>query len=183
MPLGGHQSKTSNTMDIVIRAARADEIPAILDFVGKARANMFPMLDPESHKKTVERELISFNGTYLEHSNGAFLIARVDDQLVATIGYLNYDGRFPQLKFNHEQVVEVVRLYVDPALRRAGLASKLFAALEQTARQAGIKQLYLHTHPFLTGARNFWERQGFSVVCVDEDPVWQTTHMSRLLEG
>lgn len=183
MPPGGPQPETLDTMDIVIRTARADEIPAILDFVGKARADMFPMLDPKSHKKTVERELVSFKGTYLEHSNGAFLTARVDGRLIATIGYLNYDGRFPQLKFSHERVVEVVRLYVDPAWRRAGLASKLFTALEQTARQAGIKQLYLHTHPFLTGARSFWERQGFSVLCVDEDPVWQTTHMSRLLEG
>ncbi|KAJ4308309.1 hypothetical protein N0V84_012172 [Fusarium piperis] len=182
MPPGGHQPKISNTMDIIIRAASADEIPAILDFVGKARADMFPMLDPKSDKQT-ERELVSFRGTYLEHSNGAFLTARVDGRLIATIGYLNYDGRFPHLKFSHERVVEVVRLYVDPAWRRAGLASKLFAALEQTARQAGIKQLYLHTHPFLTGARSFWERQGFSLVCVDEDPVWQTTHMSRLLEG
>lgn len=170
-------------MEIVIRAARVDEIPAISDFVGKARADMFPMLDPKSHKNTVERELLGFKRTYLENSNGAFLTARVDGRLIATIGYLDYNGRFPQLKFSHERVAEVVRLYVHPAWRRAGLASNLFDALEQTARQAGIKQLYLHTHPFLAGARDFWERQGFSVICVDEDPIWQTTHMSRLLEG
>ena len=41
--------------------------------------------------------------------------------------------------------------------------------------------MYLHTHPFLPGAIDFWLRQGFEVVDVDADPVWRTTHMQRIL--
>ncbi|KAM5349758.1 hypothetical protein ACJ41O_006263 [Fusarium nematophilum] len=173
----------SHGKDISILSAKADEIPSIVDFVMAARADMFPMIDPASHVKQTERELANFQKTYLDHPEGAFLIARADGRLIATIAYLVYDGRFPELKLGHDRVVEVVKLYVDPAWRRAGLASKLVAALEQTARHAGIETLYLHTHPFLPGAITFWERQGFSLISIDDDPVWRTTHMSRAIGG
>ncbi|MNP68286.1 hypothetical protein D3C76_1642210 [compost metagenome] len=57
----------------------------------------------------------------------------------------------------------------------------MFAALRQAAEQAGVECLYLHTHPFLPGAIAFWERQGFVVIDVEQDPVWQTTHMQLRL--
>ncbi|AZE68210.1 acetyltransferase [Pseudomonas synxantha] len=44
-----------------------------------------------------------------------------------------------------------------------------------------MEVVYLHTHPFLPGAIDFWIRQGFEVVDVEADPVWQTTHMHRSL--
>ncbi|KAF4468477.1 GNAT family acetyltransferase [Fusarium albosuccineum] len=168
-------------MAFTIQPATPDEIPAIVDFVMTARADMFPMLDQTSHKQLAERELVSFQQTYLDHPEAAFLTARADGRLIATIGYVPYDHRFPQLEIEHKRVVEVIRLYVDPSWRRAGLASKLHAALEQTAHRAGIEQLYLHTHPFLPGAIRFWERQGFSIIQIEDDPVWHTTHMSRFL--
>ncbi|KAF4978235.1 hypothetical protein FZEAL_5340 [Fusarium zealandicum] len=164
-----------------IHRATPDEITAIMDFVMSARTDMFPMLDSTSHMQLAKRELVDFQHIYLDHPEGCFLTAWADKRLVATIGYVAYDQRFPQLKFGHDRVVEVVRLYVDPECRRAGLASKLFAALQETARQAGIEQLYLHTHPFLLGAVDFWKRQGFSVINVDDDIIWNTTHMSRLV--
>ncbi|KAF7546319.1 hypothetical protein G7Z17_g8525 [Cylindrodendrum hubeiense] len=166
-----------------IWSATSDEIPAIVDFVTAARADMFPMLDTPSHKEQAKHQLASFQRTYLDHSDGNFLTAWTDDgRLIATIGYLAYDGRFPHLDFGRDRVAEVVRLYVDPAWRRGGLASKLVAALEQRARQAGINRLYLHTHPFLPGAIRFWERNGFVLLGVDDDPVWRTTHMDRSLD-
>jgi len=144
---------------------------------------MFPMLDSTSHNEQAERELATFQQIYLEHPDGAFLTARIDGVLVATIGYVPYDHRFPQLQLGQKRVVEVVRLYVDPALRRTGLASRLFADLEMTARQKGIEQLYLHTHPFLPGAINFWGKRGFSTLHLDQDPVWRTVHMRLFLDG
>lgn len=70
----------------------------------------------------------------------------------------------PQLQLGQERVVEVVRLYVDPDLRRTGLASQLVAALKRMAQNGGVEQMYLRTHPFLLGAVSFWERHGFSIV-------------------
>ncbi|KAH7126240.1 acyl-CoA N-acyltransferase [Dactylonectria estremocensis] len=166
-----------------IQLATSDEIPDIVDFVKAARSDMFPMLDSASHAEQAQRLLASFQETYLDRSDGAFLTARTSEgRLIATIGYIAYDGRFPHLDIGVDRVAEVVRLFVDPAYRRDGLASKLVATLEQKARQAGIAKLYLHTHPFLPGAVRFWERQGFVLLGVDEDPVWNTTHLARSLE-
>ncbi|KAI8264280.1 hypothetical protein K4K53_003568 [Colletotrichum sp. SAR 10_77] len=168
-------------MEITIQSAKSEDIPAIVDFIKQARSVMFPWIDAESQNQHAQRELANFSRTYLDNPNGAFLTAYGNGQIIAAIGYAPYDDRFPELGLGREGVVEFVRLYVNPAWRRAGLASKLCAALEQRARDAGMTKLYLHTHPFLEGAIGFWERQGFSILQVDDDPVWQTTHMSKAL--
>ncbi|KAI9147251.1 hypothetical protein HJFPF1_13287 [Paramyrothecium foliicola] len=164
---------------VAIRLATADEIPAIVRFTKAARISMFPMLSAESHGMLEERELSGgFQKTYLDDPEGAFLGAWIDGQLVATIAFVAYDSRFPYLNLGSGRVVEVIRLYVEPAFRRVGLASQLLNALKNEAQARGIELLYLHTHPFLPGAITFWQRHGFSILHVDYDPVWQTTHMS-----
>lgn len=85
------------------------------------------------------------------------------------------------MDYQGHKTVEVVRLFVLPAFRRCGLARELYRALEAMARTEGVEVMYLHTHPFLPGAIDFWLRQGFAVVDVEADPVWQTTHMQRFL--
>lgn len=163
---------------VAITHAAIADIPAIVAFTKQARADMFPMIDTASHSAQAARELSNFQATYIDSLDGAFLTARVNGILAATIAYVAYDCRFPYLDLGTARVVEVVRLYVEPALRRMGLASQLFVALKDEARRAGIELLYLHTHPFLPGAVTFWERHRFSVIHVDEDPVWRTTHMT-----
>ncbi|KAF5574567.1 GNAT family acetyltransferase [Fusarium pseudoanthophilum] len=167
--------------NITIQPATHDEITAIVEFITKARADMFPFLDQTSSDQMAQKELDIFRARYLDHPQGAFLTAYSDGRLIATIGYVAYDGRFSHLTLEPENVVEVLRLYVEREWRRAGIASKLFETLVETARQSGIKQLYLHTHPFLPNAIDFWKGKGFSVITVDGDPVWQTTHMKRSL--
>ncbi|KXH62150.1 acetyltransferase [Colletotrichum salicis] len=171
-------------MDIEISPATIDEIPKILDLTQMARADMFPHLDDQWRAKKTEEDLATFQETFFNHPDGAFIVARSNNQIIATVGYQYFDYRFPQLTLLPDGVVEVVRLYVVPAWRRGGLASRLVSALKKAASEAGLKQLYLHTHPFLTGAIKFWERQGFVVLDVDrDDAVWQTTHMSQNLSG
>lgn len=158
--------------DLTLQPVPRDAIDEVVTFVEAARRELFPMLagTPLPH------DLAHFASTYLDGA-GCFLEARDDGRLVAVIGYLPYDHRFAQLCYRAQQVVEVVRLFVLPAYRRHGLAAALFARLRLRAQAQGVDCLYLHTHPFLPGAIRFWERQGFSVVDVEQDPVWQTTHM------
>lgn len=158
---------------VEIVPAAPQDIPAVLDFVLRARAEIFPMLDGAA----MPADLAGFAGVYSEEGGGRFLIARRGEQIVAAIGYLPYDGRFPQLDYGQRKVVEVVRLFVIPEFRRSGLATTIYLSLKDYARQQGVEVLYLHTHPFLPGAIGFWQRQGFRIVGVESDPVWQTTHM------
>ena len=162
---------TLSAVEIV--SVEAQQIPAVLDFVLRARAEIFPMLEGAS----LPADLAQFQRVYLEDGGGRFLIALRGGEIVAAIGYLPYDGRFPQLDYGHSKVVEIVRLFVIPEFRRSGLATTIYLALKDHARQQGVDVLYLHTHPFLPGAIGFWQRQGFRIVDVESDPVWQTTHM------
>ncbi len=159
-----------------IRAVTAADVPELLAFVLQARAELFPKLNAAG----MPDDLARFEAVYLE-GDGQFLVACAEGQIVAAIGYLLYDGRFPQLNYQGRKVVEVVRLFVLPAFRRFGLAGELYRALEAMARADGVAVVYLHTHPFLPGAIDFWRRQGFEIIDIEADPVWRTTHMQRYL--
>lgn len=159
---------------LLIRPVTVGDIPQALSFVQQARAEMFPKLSDAG----MPNDLAQFEATYLQ-GGGRFLIACNDGQIVAAIGYLPYDNRFPQLNYQGRKTVEVVRLFVQPAFRRFGLAGALYRALEVIAQAEGVEVMYLHTHPFLPGAIDFWLRQGFEVIDVEADPIWQTTHMQR----
>ncbi|MFP3993325.1 GNAT family N-acetyltransferase [Pseudomonas capeferrum] len=160
----------------IIQAVPQAAIDEVVAFVDSARRELFPLLAAAP----LPHDLARFAETYLD-GEGVFLEARDQGRLVAVIGYVPYDHRFVQLAYQRMHVVEVVRLFVLPAYRRHGLAAALFAALRQAAEQAGVECLYLHTHPFLPGAITFWQRQGFAVIDVEQDPVWQTTHMQLQL--
>ncbi|WP_036986901.1 GNAT family N-acetyltransferase [Pseudomonas sp. URMO17WK12:I4] len=156
----------------IARASAADSDEAIR-FVMKARAEIFPMLDGSVLPDDLQR----FAETYVQGEAGAFWLARCASEIVAAVGYLPYDHRFAQLDYRGVRTVEIVRLFVAPAFRRSGLAARLCSELREYAIAQGVEVLYLHTHPFLSGAVRFWERQGFTVTDVESDPVWQTTHM------
>ncbi|WP_455924196.1 GNAT family N-acetyltransferase [Pseudomonas putida] len=160
------------THPLQIESVQPADIPQVLDFVLAAREVMFPKL----HDAPMPVDLAEFERVYVEGA-GCFLIAREQGRIVGAIGYLPYDRRFPGLDYPGLKVVEVVRLFVLPEYRRGGLARALYAALQDAAHAAGVQVMYLHTHPFLAGAVEFWQRQGFEVVRVDPDPQWQTTHM------
>lgn len=162
--------------NVELSAVSEGQIGEVLEFVLKARAELFPKLQACG----VPADLVDFERVYLQ-GEGRFLTARFQGQIVASIGYLPYDHRFKQLDYEGRKVVEVVRLFVLPGFRRWGLAGLLYRELEGLAAQALVDVIYLHTHPFLPGAIEFWQRQGFTVVDIEADPVWQTTHMQRRL--
>jgi GNAT superfamily N-acetyltransferase len=155
-----------------IREVTHSEIPEVIDFVMQARSELFPTLAASG----VPDDLARFEDVYLL-GEGRFLVARNEGELIACIGFLPYDHRFAQLDYQGLNVVEVVRLFVVPEHRRSGLAGRLFEALKALASEAGVEVIYLHTHPFLPGAIDFWCKRGFVVTDIEADPVWQTTHM------
>lgn len=148
-----------------------ETLDEVVTFVNNARTEMFPALCAQLNDN-VARWI----------NSGFFLMARKSETLIAVIGFVPYDHRFSQLKFREVSVVEVVRLYVLPEFRRCGLAATIFAELRKQAKNQGIECFYLHTHPFLPGAITFWEKRGFEVVDVEDDPNWKTTHMQMSID-
>jgi GNAT superfamily N-acetyltransferase len=67
---------------------------------------------------------------------GLFLVAEVDGGVPAGCG---------AWRVHRPGVVEVKRVYVDPAYRRRGLAQLLMRALESSAAQAGHRSVVLNT--------------------------------------
>jgi GNAT superfamily N-acetyltransferase len=168
MPYRHSIALSSSSWIIQPVSSRAAE--EVVDFINNARNGMFP-----------GRSLVPDN-TSLLGAGTCFLEARDGKQLIAAIGYVPYNHRFPQFDYHDTRTVEVVRLYVQPQYRRCGLAAALFSRLHEKAVMEGVGRFYLHTHPFLEGAITFWKKHGFEVVQVEEDPLWQTTHMQMMLK-
>jgi GNAT superfamily N-acetyltransferase len=155
-----------------IEAVTPSTVNQVVTFINNARHDMFPTLHTQL-EDDVARWIQS----------GRFFAARdvTSKELIATIGFVPYNHRFPSLDYRDLRTVEVVRLYVLPQYRRGGIGARLFEELRGKAEEQGVQRLYLHTHPFLPGAVKFWEKRGFQVVSVEKDEVWKTTHMEMLV--
>ena len=74
---------------------------------------------------------------------------------------------------------EVKRLYVSPARRGERIAGRLMDALEQYARQAGYRAVYLDTYDELAVAIRLYERRGYEPTArYNDNP--QATQFLRL---
>jgi GNAT superfamily N-acetyltransferase len=89
---------------------------------------------------------------------GRFLLGVVDDTPVAMGGW----RMRPELDAAiGGRCAEVKRMYVSPAVRRLGLARRLLAALEESARDAGADVLALETGTMQPEALALYESQGY----------------------
>lgn len=157
------------------RVVAHEEVEGLLH---SARKEMFlGRMDPDN----VPFDLQNFERNYL-CPEGCMLLARQDQASIGSIGYRSYDGRFPHLALPAGNTVEVARLFILPQWRRQGVASQLFTQLVKIAMAQGVRVLYLHTHPFLVGAVEFWQSLGFEILERDPDPLWQTIHMVCCIE-
>ena len=162
---------------LVVKKVATEDIEELLAFISNARHTLFPGM---KFRNTILAEDVAH---WIK--TGHFLTVYTKEQhlLVATIGFVPYDHRFSHLDFNGRKTVEVVRLFVLPQYRRSGLGNMLFNSLRKEAEGSGTETMYLHTHPFLPGAVEFWTKLGFQVIDVEEDEVWPTVHMKLDLRG
>lgn len=162
--------------EIKITQATIAQQQEIVAYVMHCRKILFPMID----HSVLPKDLKNFESYYLSSNPGAFLQARDrNNKIVGVIAMMPYDHRFPYLGNLGKKTVEVARLFVDPEWRKLGIATSLFTELERIAKQRGIDVLYLHTHPFLTGAFEFWEKQGFEFLVSKIESDTETLHMSK----
>jgi GNAT superfamily N-acetyltransferase len=167
-------------MEFQIREIEKERIPELVTYVMDFRKVLFPMID----HSVIPDDLANFEACYVADDNAVFLVATdLSDAIIGTIGMRRYDHRFPHLDYTGQVVNEVLKLYVEPAYRKKGLGRTLVNALKSEAWQRGIETLYLHTHPFLSGAQEFWTKQGFRMVCQDDTVIFRTIHMDLTMLG
>lgn len=167
-----------NHKEIMISLVQDYQVFEVLPYVMEFRRQLYPLLDP----LIVPKDLVNFEQNYLLSPTGAFLQARTEDgKLVGVIGMMPFDYRFPHLDIDQNTTVEVARLFVNPEYRRAGIATRLFQELIKTAQRKKIKRLYLHTHPFLQGAYDYWLKQGFKLLKSCYEGTYPTLHMELMI--
>lgn len=171
--------RTDSIRNIAISTVTVQDLETVLPYVIEFRKQLFPMLDPQK----IPSDLLDFKQLYLDGQTGTFLQAREKSgKLVGVIGMLAYDYRFPHLGLDTRKTVEVARLFVDPDYRRSGLGTALFRHLTKVAKEKAVERLYLHTHPFLEGAHEFWLKQGFHLKEYCDESGFPTIHMEQMLE-
>jgi L-amino acid N-acyltransferase YncA len=136
-----------------VRIEDAEEILAILNPIIAARC--YTAMDTEFSVE-VEREFIQ---TF--PSRGIFLAA-FDTSSGRIVGFQNVS---PFEKFTHAfDHVGVIGTYVDLALRRQGIASRLFAATYDAARRKGYEKFFTYVRADNEAALQTYLRQGFRIV-------------------
>nr|WP_275666738.1 GNAT family N-acetyltransferase [Acinetobacter pittii] len=137
------------------------------------------LLFPEIYHGQVPKDLQNFEQYYVHDPLGCFITVKDQNRIIGSIAYRAYDHRFDlNLPSN---TVEVVKLFVLPEYRRRGIAAKLCDMLFSHAKNNRITSLYLHTHPFLPAAEEFWTLQGFKVIQREWIDTYDTIHMSKFL--
>ncbi|MBV6571842.1 GNAT family N-acetyltransferase [Acinetobacter baumannii] len=137
------------------------------------------LLFPEIYHGQIPKDLQNFEQHYVHDPLGCFITVKDKNRSISTIAYRAYVHRFDiNLPYN---TVEVVKLFVLPEYRRKGIATQLCKMLFSHAQKNEITTLYLHTHPFLPAAEEFWTLQGFEVIQREWIDTYDTIHMSKSL--
>ncbi|MEV0704026.1 GNAT family N-acetyltransferase [Saccharopolyspora sp. NPDC050389] len=98
---------------------------------------------------------------FLQHFSGTSFIAEQDGRMAGfLIGFLSADRA-------EDAYVHFVG--VDPALRRSGLARRLYAKFFDAAASAGRRRVHCVTSPANSGSIAFHQRMGFELVPGDTE--------------
>jgi GNAT superfamily N-acetyltransferase len=85
---------------------------------------------------------------------GAFLVAYLADEPVACAGWRSHGG--------NGTVAELKRMFTLPAARRLGVARKVLAAVEESARSCGRTRMILETGARQPEAIKLYESSGYA---------------------
>lgn len=168
-----------NKQDLIIRTINPEDIEVVQNFLLQQLNELFA----SEGQLAITHDVWGLEKTYLAPTNcnmwGVFTAA---GEVIGTVGICTYNDRIGLLKGRYaaNTTAEVGRCYIDKGLRRQGLGSKLVKKITQFCIEQGYHVMYLHTHRFLPGGFNFWEKQGFTVT-VDEGGSAEIVHMEKIL--
>jgi GNAT superfamily N-acetyltransferase len=161
--------------DVVFGPGQADSGPglALLDAMRAEIAELYDGLD-------LDADFMPRGGAAeLSPPGGAFLLGRHAGEAVCCGG----------VKRLQDDVCELKRMYVVPALRGRGVARQTLHALEAEARRLGYEFARLDTGPKQLSARGLYEVEGYAEVADfngnpiavfwGEKPLWPVQRLGR----
>jgi GNAT superfamily N-acetyltransferase len=107
------------------------------------------------------RDETPIDPTYFEEPRGAFFVGYLDGRPVATGAWRR---RTDVLVDGSCETAEVKRMYVAPRAQRRGLARRMLAHLEDTARSAGAEVMVLETGVRQPEAIALYESSGYQPI-------------------
>lgn len=116
--------------------------------------------------------------------NAFFIAINEFNEIVGSISISDYDNRIEALKpiYQNKNIAEIGRCYIKEEYRRKGVGSRLLNLASEFANEKNYQTMYLHTHYFLPGGFNFWQKMGFNIT-LDEKNSMQTVHMQKQIKN
>lgn len=128
-------------LSIGLEAIDQAEIAELLRRSDERSLSVYPMEDRRGPSMTV-----------LIEQGVRFFVARLDGRAVGCGGYVS-DGN---------GAAELKRMFVDAAARGRGIGPAILEAIEQSARQEGVRVMRLETGILSVEARRLYARSGYS---------------------
>ena len=100
-----------------------------------------------------EKDFEDIEGIYL-NNRGEFIVGLIDNTIIAMGG----------LRKKTDDIVELRRMRVDPALQRKGYGQILLDVLEKRAKELGYMIIELDTSIRQVSAQRFYEKNGYKVI-------------------
>ncbi|MEU6113743.1 GNAT family N-acetyltransferase [Streptomyces sp. NPDC047117] len=150
---------TPGTPAYTVRAATPADVPG-------ARRVMLDTLYREFDYGYVpqwHQDIVDIPGTYLDDPRHLLLVAVQNGEVVGTTGIRSAGPAHPPHprwladRYPSGSTAQLVRVYVDPAHRRHGLARTMVRhACDFVAGTPGYARIYLHTNVKVEGSGAFW---------------------------
>ena len=104
-----------------------------------------------------DESIKAMNQFYLNHPQRKyFVLVNQEDEVLGGAGFAEYN--------DSKDVAEVQKLYLFDEAKGKGYSYKLMERVEQEAKKAGYKQLYLETHRNLPVAIILYKKLGYTLI-------------------
>lgn len=115
-------------------------------------AALLARLDAELHERYPRGSVHGFSPEDIHRKDGVFLIARVADQPVGCGAVRPLSGATGEIK----------RMFVEPSMRRRGIARAILMSLEEASLRLGFEVLRLETGRLQPEAIRLYEAAGYA---------------------
>lgn len=146
-------------MPIIIRRAAISDAKQIAEF---SRTSFYESFSDQNTEENMEKFMLKFSVESLVAEvsipENVFYLALEADQIA---GYIKLCYAPNPEIYNHDQAVEISRIYVDKSRIGQGIGNKLMAHGLETARESGIKMAWLGVWEHNLSALAFYKKWGF----------------------